>query len=104
MQKVFVIMGLLSMLGFTAVAQKAQAPATGSVCTLKVEGMRCGACAAQVEKVARKVDGVTAAKVNQPKGIAEITYDGAKTSPAAIARASSEKTDFAVEVVPPDKR
>jgi copper chaperone CopZ len=49
---------------------------TGQVCTLKVWGMICGACAAQVEKVAKKIDGVAAAKVSQPKGTAEITYDG----------------------------
>ena len=104
MRKVFVIIGLLSMLGFTAPAQKEQAPASGSLCTLKVEGMRCGACAAQVEKVAKNIAGVKAAKVNQPKGIAEVTYDAAKTSPQAIAKTISDKTNFKAEVVPPDKK
>lgn len=104
MRKVLVIMGVLSMLGFTAAAQKEQTPATGSVCTLKVEGMHCGACASQVEKAARKIDGVKAAKVNQPTGTAEIRYDPEKTSPTAIAKTISEKTAFKAEVAPPEKK
>lgn len=104
MRKVLFIMGLLSILGFTAAAQKEQTPASGSVCTLRVEGMYCGACASRVEKAAKKIDGVHAAKVNQPKGIAEITYDPAKTSPEKIARTISEKTDFKAEVIPLEKK
>ena len=104
MRKVLVIMGLLSMLGFTAAAQKEQTPATGSICTLKVEGMHCGACASRVEKAAKQIDGVKAAKVNQPKGIAEITYDPERTSPEAIAKTISEKTAFKAEVAPAEKK
>jgi copper chaperone CopZ len=59
--------------------------------------MICGACAAQVEKVAKKIDGVAAAKVSQPKGTAEITYVPAKTTPAAIAKMITAQTRFKAE-------
>jgi len=90
-----VLMGLLGVLGLggaTAAAQKADKAAR--VCVLKIEGMACGACAARVEKEAKKIDGVTAAKVSQPRGSAEITYDPARTSPEAIAKTLSKETGF----------
>ena len=87
------------MLGFgVATATQNDKRADGKVCTLKVEKMACSACAARVEKEARKIDGVKAAKVSQPKGTAEITYDPAKTTPEAIAKIVTEKTGFASEV------
>ncbi|MEO5894362.1 MAG: heavy-metal-associated domain-containing protein [Vicinamibacterales bacterium] len=92
------IMGLLSMFGVTTAAQNQQPPATGSVVTLTVKGMSCSACAARVEKAAKEVDGVKAAKVDSKKGTAEITYDAEKTTPAAIAAAISKKTPFKTEV------
>ena len=45
----------------------------------------------------KKIDGVKRAKVSQPKGTAEITYDPAKTTPEAIARVINEKTNFKAE-------
>lgn len=105
MGKVLAIVGLLSMFGLTAVeAQKEQQPAAGEVCTLKVSGMACGACAERVEKTAKEIDGVKAAKVDQPKGRAEITFDPAKTSPEAIAKTITEKTAFKAEVIPKEKK
>lgn len=68
MLKVFAVMGLLAMFGFSAGTDEK----TGKTCILKVEGMACGACAARVEKEAKKIDGVKDAKVSQPKGTAEI--------------------------------
>lgn len=59
----------------------------------------CSACAANVEQTALKLDGVTAAKVSQPKGTAEITYDSAKTNPTAIAEYITDKSGFKAEVV-----
>jgi hypothetical protein len=44
-----------------------------------------------------EIDGVNAAKVSQPKGEAEITYDPAKTFPEAIAKRISDKTRFKAE-------
>ncbi|MEO6437133.1 MAG: heavy-metal-associated domain-containing protein [Tepidisphaeraceae bacterium] len=106
MQKVLMIMGVLSMFGFgvTTTPQKEQQPATGSGVTLKVKGMSCSACAARVEKAAKEVAGVKAAKVDSNKGTAEITYDAEKTTPAAIAAAINKKTPFKTEVPPADKR
>lgn len=90
-------MGLLSILGLGD-TPAAQDDKSGKVCVLKVEGMACGACAARVEKEAKKIEGVKAAKVSQPKGAAEITYDPAKTSPEAIARTLSKETGFKTQV------
>lgn len=98
MRKALVIMGLLSMFGFTTAAQREQPPAAGTTATLKVSGMSCSACAARVEKAAKEIDGVKAAKVDQPKGTAEITYDADKTTPEAIAKTISKKTPFKTEV------
>jgi copper chaperone len=99
-RKVLTIMGLFAVLGFGSAAaiQESEKPKEGQVCVLKVSGMACGACAAQVEKAAKKIDGVTAAKASQPKGTAEITYDPSKTTPEAIAKTITEKTGFKTEV------
>ncbi|CAN5573478.1 hypothetical protein BH23ACI1_BH23ACI1_26940 [soil metagenome] len=105
MRKALIIMGLLSVLGFGAsTAAQKEPPASGKVATLKVSGMSCGVCAARVEKAAKQIDGVKAAKVDQPKGIAEITYDPDKTSPAAIAKEISKKTPFKAEGPSPEKK
>ena len=101
MRKVLALMGLLTILGFGApVAAQSDKPAEGDVCTLKVKGMACSACAAKVEETALKLDGVKTVKVSQPKGTAEITYDAAKTNPAAIAKYITEKSGFKAELVP----
>ena len=102
MRKVLALMGLLAILGLggTAAAQTDK-PVTDDVCTLKVKGMACSACASKVEQTALKLDGVKAAKVNQPKGIAEITYDASKTNPAAIAKYISDNSGFKATYEPP---
>ena len=84
---------LMSTLAFWTSAQEAAQKQT----TLKVSGMSCGECAKTVEKEAKKIAGVKTAKVDQPKGEAEITYDPAKTSPEAIAKAINQKTGFKAE-------
>lgn len=96
MRTILALMGLLAIFGLGATTE-AQDDKAGKVCVLKVEGMACGACAKTVEKEARKIDGVKAAKVSQPKGTAEITYDPAKTSPEVIAKTISDKTGFKTE-------
>lgn len=102
MKGALALMTILGLLGFgsTAVAQNERS-AAGDVCTLKIEGMACSACAARVEKEALKIDGVTAAKVSQPKGTAEITFDASKTNPEAIAKFITDKTGFKAEVSAP---
>ncbi len=98
MRYVVAAMTLLGMLGLGAASETASG--AGEVCTIKVEGMACGACAARVEREARKIDGVTAAKVSQPKGTAEIIYDPAKTSPEDIAQIITRETGFVAETLP----
>lgn len=101
MRRLTATMGILSMLGFGVQAQSAHwpsdKPANGTVSVLKVSGMACGACAARVEKEAKKIAGVTSATVSQPKGQAEITFDPAKTSAGAIAKVIEDKTGFKTE-------
>ena len=40
---------------------------------------------------------LTAAQASSDKGIAEVTYDPAKTTPAAIAKVITEKSGFKAE-------
>jgi mercuric ion transport protein len=78
----------------SAVAKsQSEKPAT-QVCTLKVSGMTCAGCEAAVHMAARSVDGVTEAKASYAKGHAEVTYDPSKTTPAAIAKAITDKSGF----------
>ncbi|MBA2514396.1 MAG: heavy-metal-associated domain-containing protein [Solirubrobacterales bacterium] len=98
MRGLIAAMGILSLLGFGVRAQSpdkpVDKPAGATVSVLKVSGMACGACAARVEKEAKKIAGVTSAKVSQPKGQAEITFDPAKTSAETIAKIIQDKTGF----------
>jgi copper chaperone CopZ len=93
MRTIAAALALATMSVLSAVAQQQ----TDKPVILKVSGMSCSACAKTVEKEAKKIDGVKAAKVSQPKGEAEITYDPAKTSPEAIAKRISDKTPFKAE-------
>lgn len=90
-------MVLMTMFGFGSEAAQKGKPADGKTATLKVEGMACNVCASRVEKTALAIEGVKAAKVDQPKGIAEITFDPAKTNPDAVATAISKQTPFKAE-------
>jgi len=46
--------------------------------TISVGGMTCAACVARVEKILKKIDGVSSASVNLPLGQATIEYDAKK--------------------------
>lgn len=63
-------------------------------CTLKVDGMACGACENRVQKVARRIDGVTEAVADNQTSSARVTFDPSKTNPAAIAKAITEDAGF----------
>lgn len=67
-------------------------------CVLKVDGMVCGACSNRVQTVATRVDGVGDVIVSHETGSAHITYDPAKTNPAAIAKAITENAGFKSDV------
>ena len=99
MRILMALAAFVAVMGLSAAAQEAAYKTT----VLKVSGMQCGECAKKVEKEAKKIEGVVAAKVSQPKGEAEITYDSAKSSPEAIAKHLKDKTGFKVEGVPDKK-
>jgi copper chaperone CopZ len=93
------IIGAIAIVGSAqAGAEQAAQPENQRVATLKVSGMRCHLCAASVERTARKLTGVVAATADQPKGIAEITYDATKTSPEEIAKLLTKHSGFKTEL------
>ncbi len=55
--------------------------------TLKVTGMHCSGCAANVERVLKRVKGVSAATVNLSGGQATVDYDPAMASEKDLAAA-----------------
>ncbi len=101
---VIAVMVLMTMFGFGNEATQKDKPTDGKTATLKVEGMACNVCASRVEKTALAIEGVKAAKVDQPKGIAEITFDPAKTSPDAVATAITKQTPFKAEASKPEQK
>ena len=54
---------------------------------LKISGMHCGGCVANVEKALKGVRGVNSAKVDLSAGQASVEYDPAQTNPKAMAEA-----------------
>ena len=59
----------------------------GQTCTLRVEGMACGACENRVQKVAKRIDGVADIVADHRTNSARVTFDPSRTSPSAIAKA-----------------
>jgi copper chaperone CopZ len=55
--------------------------------TLKVTGMHCSGCAANVERVLKRVKGVSSARVDLSAGQASIDYDPAVTNDKDFASA-----------------
>jgi mercuric ion binding protein len=58
--------------------------------TLAVDNMTCAACPITVKKAIAKVDGVTKVEVSYEKREAVVTFDDAKASLQAIAKASAD--------------
>jgi copper chaperone CopZ len=104
MRKILVLTAAILISGVaTTMAVRAQATQTKpaeatKVCTMKVTGMTCSGCEAAVKIAAKQIDGVKDAKASHAKGTAEVTYDSAKTSPDAIAKAIAQKTGYKTEV------
>ena len=90
MRSIVVIVMLTA--GVTAVAAQ-----TNETAVLKVSGMHCGACAATVEKTAKKVDGVAAVKASHRDSTATVTYDPVKATLEAVANAINAATPFKAE-------
>ena len=62
-----------------------------------VRGMTCAGCALAVRMAARKIDGVTDVSVSYEHKRATVTFDPAKTTPEAIAKAITEDFGFGAE-------
>lgn len=68
----------------------ASAPVNVKQATFHVEGMTCGSCNVAVKVAAERVDGVTEARASHAEKRAWVSFDPARTSPEAIARAVTE--------------
>src|SRR5436305_927779 len=92
MQKIMVLLVVFGLMvsGSGAAAQQSKS----ATCTLKVTGMTCAGCEAAVKIAAKRVDGVKEIVVSYDKAAAHVTYDPAKTTPAAIAKAITDKTGY----------
>ena len=71
---------------------KASVASTGgagaeSTATLRIEGLLCTACAANVRRRLERVAGVRSAEVDLERGEARVAYDGARATPEALAAA-----------------
>jgi copper chaperone CopZ len=95
-------MAAIALVGVLGFPGSAQAPAQQTT-VLKVSGMSCGECAKTVEKEAKKIEGVVAALVDQPKGQARITYESAKVSEDVIVKRLRDKTQFEIQA-PSEKK
>jgi len=58
-----------------------------STATLRIEGLLCSACAANVRRRLERVAGVRSAEVDLELGEARVAYDAARTTPQALAAA-----------------
>ena len=59
----------------------------GSVATLRIEGLLCSACAANVRGRLERVEGVQSAQVDLEHGKAQVRYDPARATPEALTAA-----------------
>jgi P-type Cu+ transporter len=100
MRPMLALVAVMSLFGL-GVSAAPDTPAGFETCTIRIEGMQCSACAARVERELKKVDGVASASVSQPKGLAEVTFDPAQTTPEKLARLISDNTGFTAEPVEP---
>jgi copper chaperone len=62
---------------------------------MNVQGMTCGGCVASVTRVLKAVPGVSDVAVTLQPGVASVTFDPARTQPAAL-RAAIEDAGFDV--------
>jgi copper chaperone CopZ len=58
-----------------------------STATLRIEGLLCSACAANVKRRVEAVPGVSSVDVSLDRGEADVRYDASRTTPEALAAA-----------------
>lgn len=74
----------------TGASAPAKAPIAASATkttVLNISGMTCGGCVVSVGEVLNKIDGVQDVVASPEKQEATVTYDPARTSPEALAKA-----------------
>jgi copper chaperone CopZ len=64
---------------------------------LEIKGMHCEGCAAGIEAMLKRTEGVIAAEVSFERNEANVTYDAAKTDPPKLVEAV-EKLGYKVSV------
>ncbi len=69
----------------------------------KITGMTCAACSSAVERVTRKMEGVTESNVNLTTALLTITYDEAKVTPEAIIK-KVDRAGFGAELYVEEKK
>src|SRR5205809_8080456 len=67
-----------------AAVDAAPSPASSTRLTLPIRGMSCAACAARIEKVLSRQEGVRSASVNFATREATVEYDPARVGPEAL--------------------
>ena len=68
-----------------------------------IKGMTCAACSSAVERVTRKMDGVTESNVNLTTGLMTITYDESKVTPELIIK-KVDRAGFGAELYVEEKK
>ena len=81
---------VLALLLIGVFASVAPAFAADATVTFAVERMTCNLCPITVRKAMEGVEGVVDAKVDYENASATVTFDDTRTTPEAIAKASSE--------------
>jgi copper chaperone len=76
--------------GAIAPAKAAIAASATKTTVLNISGMNCGGCVASVGEVLNRIEGVQDVVASPEKQEATITYDPARTSPEALAKALTE--------------
>ena len=61
--------------------------AEGAETTLRIDGLLCSACAANVRRRLESVDGVRSAEVDLEREEAQVSYDPGRTTPKALVAA-----------------
>lgn len=69
----------------------------------KITGMTCAACSSAVERVTRKMDGVSESNVNLTTAFLTITYDETKVTPEAIIK-KVDRAGFGAELYVEEKK
>jgi periplasmic mercuric ion binding protein len=74
---------------FAALAWRTVSAADQAQIALEVENMTCAACPITVKKALSRVDGVSQVTVHYERRTAVVSYDPAKTTPAALTSATA---------------